>query len=439
MRIKIRTRHKSLLFYLLGLGVAGFMLALVGFGLTSIVILLGLVLLLLRYATKPLALFIARAGYSIRFKFEIAIAVISVLFLLVSLFSFGAMDFMHEELHDIQELGITQPFAVLQAVDDLENTQHSLLFELTPILSVASVLLAAVLGAAMAWSVIDPVGRMGQAMRRIASGDFSEPVSVVNRDELGELADRINDTAQDLGTLQEASLAEERTRALREQISRVTMAQEEERRRISRELHDGLGPSLAAIGNRLRVYQSKIRTDPEGTEQGMIEITASLKGHVQEIRELIYDLRPMGLDQYGLLAALSQHSERFMQDTGIETSFATSGDVVLDPLAEVTVFRIVQECLSNVQKHASASRVEVIFQGKDTGLEVCVKDNGLGFNRNDTVTRTPGGVGLLSMHERADLVGGTLTVQSSPGGGCQVVLQIPPREVEVGADSSLAG
>ena len=439
MRIRIRTRHKSLLFYLLGLGVAWFMLALVGFGLTSIVILLGLVLLLIRYATTPLSLFIARARYSIRLKFEIAIAVISTLFLFVSLFSFGAMDFMHAELHDIQELGITQPFAVLRAVDDLEDTQHSLLFKLTPILSMVSVLLAAVLGAAMAWSIIDPVGRMGQAMRRLASGDFSEPVSVENRDELGDLADRINDTAQDLATLQEASLAEERTRALKEQITRVTLAQEEERRRISRELHDELGPSLAAIGNRLRVYQSKIRTDPEGTEQGLTEITTSLKGHVREIRELIYDLRPMGLDQFGLLAALSQHIERFMQDTGIETSFTTSGDVVLDPLAEVTVFRIVQECLSNVQKHAHTSRVEVILQDKDTGLEVCVKDNGLGFNRNEMATRTPGGVGLLSMHERADLVSATLTVQSSPGSGCQVVLHIPPREVEVGADSNLAG
>ena len=148
--IKIRTRHKSLPFYLLGLGVAGFMLALAGFGLTSIVILLGLVFLLFRYATTPLSLFIARARYSIRLKFEIAIADISALFLFVSLFSFGAMDFMHKELHDIQELGTTQPFAVLRAGDDLENTHHSLLFKLTPILSVLSVLLAAVLGAAMA-------------------------------------------------------------------------------------------------------------------------------------------------------------------------------------------------------------------------------------------------------------------------------------------------
>ena len=92
-------------------------------------------------------------------------------------------------------------------------------------------------------------------MDRIASGDFSQPVKVENRDELGDLAGRLNDTAQDLARLQEATLAEERARALRERIIHVTTTQEEERRRISRDLHDGLGPSLASIGNRLRACQ----------------------------------------------------------------------------------------------------------------------------------------------------------------------------------------
>ena len=271
-------------------------------------------------------------------------------------------------------------------------------------------------------------------MRRIASGDFSQPVVVENGDELGELADRINDTARDLGKLQQASLAEERARGLREQINRVTVAQEEERRRISRELHDGLGPSLAAIGNKLRVYSSMIRTDPDGTEQGLGEVTASLKGHVREIRELIYDLRPVGLDQLGLVTALRQYTERFMKDTGIETSFANSGDRIFDPLTEVTIFRVVQECLNNVQKHAKAARVEIGFQTDEAGVEVWVKDDGLGFDPSRAAAGVPAGVGLLSMNERADLVGGTLTIQSRPGSGCQISLHIPSSEVEVGAN-----
>ena len=136
----------------------------------------------------------------------------------------------------------------------------------------------------MGWSVIDPVRRMEQAMGRIASGDFSQPVQVENADEIGELSSRINQTAEDLSRLQEATLAEERARGLRERIIQVTTAQEEERRRISRDLHDGLGPSLAAVGNRLRACQYMVRTDPQGAERELEEIAKGIKGHVQEVR-----------------------------------------------------------------------------------------------------------------------------------------------------------
>ena len=117
-----------------------------------------------------------------------------------------------------------------------------------------------------------------------------------------------------------------------------------------------------------------------------------------------------------------------------------SGDVALDPLAEVTMFRVIQECLSNVQKHANASQVEVKLQGTKTGTEVRVRDNGQGFDPDDGVAGAIGeGVGLLSMRERAELAGGRLSVESSPGNGCQVILYVPSKEVEVGAHTNPAG
>jgi signal transduction histidine kinase len=117
-----------------------------------------------------------------------------------------------------------------------------------------------------------------------------------------------------------------------------------------------------------------------------------------------------------------------------------SGDIAVDPLAEVTVFRVVQECLSNVQKHANANRVEVRLQARKNGLEVSVQDNGQGFDPHKIVSGSNGeGVGLLSMRERAELVRGRLSVLSSPGNGCQVVLYVPSREAEVGAHSHLIG
>jgi len=429
------TQEQERLF--LALAAAGFMLLLSGFGPAFIIVLLGLTYLLLRFATEPLSRFIARLGYGIRWKFETALSAIAGLFLIVSLIGLGAMDSMHTELHAIQNLGPDRQLEILAAVNELEDTRHTLLSTLTPALSFGGVLISAALGAAMARSVIDPVDRMAQAMRRIATGNFSEPVHVENRDELGELASSVNQTAGELARLQEATLTEERARALQERITQVTLAQEEERRRISRELHDGLGPSLAAIGNRLSACQYMVSSDPEQAKRELGEVTKTLKGHIQEIRELAHDLRPLALDQLGLIGALSQHVERFGQETGIAASFSTSGKVALNPLVEVTIFLVIQECLSNIQKHANATQVEVRLQGMDAGVEVKVQDNGRGFDPYKASPTTTGrGVGLLGMQERAELLGGSLSVQSSVGSGCLVTLFVPSKEVEVGADTN---
>ena len=259
-------------------------------------------------------------------------------------------------------------------------------FTLMPVFSVLGVIVAATLGAAMAWSVIDPVRRMEGAMKRIASGDFAEPVEVVNRDELGGLALQINQTAVELARLQEETVADERSQALKERIAHVVMTQEEERRRISRELHDGLGPSLAAIGNRLRVCRSMVRTDPDDAESGLDEIAHGLTAHIQEIRTLIHDLRPVNLDQLGLVEALNQHVERFCRETGTSASFNASDNIDLNPLAEVTVFRLIQECLGNIQKHAEATQVDVRLQTTSHGLEVTVGDDGRGFDPTEVAS-----------------------------------------------------
>ena len=208
-----------------------------------------------------------------------------------------------------------------------------------------------------------------------------------------------------------------------------------ERRRISRELHDGIGPSLAAIRNRLRACGNLVRSDSGGAEKELKEIADGLTGHIKEIRELAHNLRPLALDQLGLLEALRQHVDRFGQETGMSVSFTTSGDLALNPLAEVTVLRIVQESLGNIQKHADATQVEVDLKVKDSRLEASITDNGRGFNPGETaLTATEVGLGLVSMRERAELLGGSLLVESSPGKGCRVRLQLPLEEAGVGTN-----
>ena len=411
-----------------GLVLACLLLLIFDKGLLLLLVVAGLVFLLFRTRV------FARINYSVHVKFMAVIAAMALLFLYVTLSNFGAMNNMHDQVHVLRDMETFQPSVVRSALNGLEAVPHRR--SLSPHFGLSLLVVAVGLGAAMAWSVTEPVGRVREGMQRIASGDFSQPVEVANKEELGELAGHINATAMELQRLQETTLAEERERALRDRVTQVTLAQEEERRRISRELHDGLGPSLAAMGNRLRASKTMLRSDPDAAEKELEEIAGAVKGYIQEIRELIYELRPLALDQLGLVGALDQYVERFAHETGIEAGFSASGDIDINPLADVTVLRVVQECLSNVQTHAGAGRVEVSLAAGATELEIKVEDDGQGFDPEMTGPDARGrGVGLLSMSERAELLGGSLSIDSGPGRGCRVVLSVPMREVNVGPNN----
>ena len=370
----------------------------------------------------------------------------------VSLVGFATSQLMHGDIHAIQELQDTAPLpeisrlirnaegpqskileemrdrneVVPAALDRLEESHHSILTWTLWIL-LGGGLIAVGLGVALSSSLIRPLERMREATRRIARGDYSQPVVVSNRDEVGELAQSLNSAAQDLSRLQEALLVEERARSLQDRMAQASLAQEEERRRISRELHDGLGPSLADLGNRLSVCRQLVRVDAQEAESLLDEATSLLRSHIEEIRELINELRPLTLDQLGLAEALRQYIQRYGEESGIPASFTVSGSLPSDPLTEVTIYRVVQESLTNVRRHAQATAVQVTLRGSDNIVEVMVSDDGQGFHPDKAVTSTVKGVGLNSMRERAELAGGSFTVQSTPGQGCETVLRIPVR------------
>ena len=152
-----------------------------------------------------------------------------------------------------------------------------------------------------------------------------------------------------------------------------------------------------------------------------------MREHIEQIRDLINELRPLALDQLGLVGALRQYIERFGEESGIDASLTVSGPFPTDPLTEVTIYRVVQESLTNVRRHSQATTVQVDLLGSDGNSEVRVSDDGQGFSPEKEVTSTVKGIGLTSMRERAELVGGTFTVQSNPGKGCQTVLRIPAK------------
>jgi len=410
-------------------------LALGGVGLAPVFLLVvGAVLFgAYRVSTGPLAWLIARWPASIRWKIVMALAAIGGLVLFSTIVNIEAMDYMHQELHEILDSESSRPGGVLAAVDALEETQHGPLFGLTPLIAMAGLVAALALGIAIARSVIDALDTIESGMRRIARGNFSEPVVVSNRDEFGRLAAHINDAADQLKLAEEATRASERDRALRERIVEITRAQEEERRRISRELHDDLGPSLAALANRIRTARQQVRTAPAQVEDDLGEIAGDLSGYIRDIRKLMYELRPLALDQVGLVGALRQHVERFGNEEGVRVSFSTSTDVQLHPFTEMTVFRVVQEALSNVQRHSGAGRAAVQLSQAGSELEATVEDDGRGFDVEAVLAgRASQGLGLLTIQERAELVGGIITIVSKPGAGCRVTLRVPLEEAGVG-------
>ena len=396
---------------------------------------IGAALLALRFSSRPLSRFVARLRLSIRWKLLAVIVLMALPFLVVSLINFAAMEYMHDAIHRIQALRGSDPRLAQEALNALGQAPHSLLFSSSLYVGSVVALIVLGLGIATGLSLTEPVRQVARAMRRVAAGDFSQRVQVANRDELGDLVSGINNAIGDLARLQEATVAAERARALRERIVQVTMAQEEERRRISRELHDGLGPSLAALANRLRASQRLIQIDPERVERELEDASLSLRDHVQEIRELAYNLRPVALDQLGLVGALQQQVERLTQESHVQASLQTRGNVTLAPLVEVTAFRVAQECLNNIRKHAAATEVEVhLTCTPNLGLQLTVADNGRGFDIGAMSSPSSKvGLGLLNMRERAELLGGQLSIETSSGKGCRITLSIPPGEVPVGA------
>ena len=196
-------------------------------------------------------------------------------------------------------------------------------------------------------------------------------------------------------------------------------AQEEERRRLARDLHDEVNQALTAILLRLEALAQE--TPPEQREE-LTELKRLVNQALDELLNLARQLRPTALDDHGLVAALETQMKRFSSRTGIEARIDTEGEP--DALADVVqtaIYRVAQEALTNVTRHAGATVVELGVETDDEGVELRVSDDGRGF---DPAVRGTG-LGLVGMAERARLVGGDLDVRSAPGGGTTITLRVP--------------
>ncbi|HEV7645062.1 MAG TPA: triple tyrosine motif-containing protein [Pyrinomonadaceae bacterium] len=215
--------------------------------------------------------------------------------------------------------------------------------------------------------------------------------------------------------------------AQHEEFSRQLIASQElERGRIAAEMHDGLGQSLAIIKNRAMISLSKPYDQHETLEQ-LKEIAEASTEAIDEVHEIIYDLRPIHLDRLGLTGAIEDMAERIAEINDLKLSKDVADiDNVFSKQSENSVYRIVQESLNNVVKHSKATAIELTVKQERAGVRIVVKDNGEGFEPDQVKgSRRKGGFGLIGMSERAKLLGGQTIIESAKGAGTKVSIILP--------------
>jgi signal transduction histidine kinase len=223
--------------------------------------------------------------------------------------------------------------------------------------------------------------------------------------------------------VRERRAAEEQTKAV---FRRLVTVQEEERRRIARDIHDQLGQSMTALRITLESLRSKAATQPALAEQSA-RAERLAEELDQNIDSLTWELRPASLDHFGLPAALARLVEGWSEKFRIPAEYATArmDGLRLDHEVETNLYHVAQEALHNIYKHADASHVAVMLEQRDGRVLLVIEDNGRGFNSAIVSGGSDPGLGLVSIRERALLVGGELEIESAPGQGTTVFIRVP--------------
>jgi len=266
---------------------------------------------------------------------------------------------------------------------------------------------------------IRPIESLVSATRSLTRGERGIRVDSQSRDEFDDLAIAFNEMAQQLDSQFDSIRAAEAR--LRELARQLRDSQEEERKRVAREVHDVLGGNLTAIA--LSVARlGRDRSRPEDREQILASLNGLVNDTIRSTRQLAGSLRPAVLDRFGFMEALRALADNFSERSGIECEcdLRVSANPQLSESAAINSIRIVEEALTNVTKHAGATRVRIGVSGNETRPVITVADDGRGFDPDSP--RAGQGLGLLSMSERAMDIGASLDIRSAKGQGTTVTL-----------------
>lgn len=264
-----------------------------------------------------------------------------------------------------------------------------------------------------------PILELVDATRMVSRGDYSRRIHPWAKDELGTLAQAFNQMSQDLTQIQD--LRQEREGLQRQLLEKVISTQEEERRRIARELHDSTSQSLTSVLVGLRMLEANCTEIDQHQVSDLRDVAART---LEEVHDLAMQLRPRALDDLGLSAALERLAFEWQARNKVPVDLAiTLGDTRLPEGVETALYRIIQETLTNVIRHARAKSVSILVERRDGSAIAVVEDDGQGFDIGATTGEYH--LGLLGMRERAELLGGHLTIESNQGQGTSVYVEIP--------------
>ena len=286
--------------------------------------------------------------------------------------------------------------------------------------------------------VLRRLSGLAMAMDDVGLGGFQGDLPERPDDEIGRLSAAFNRMADQVEKRDRENSAlskvlKERAEERGQLLERLITAQEEERKRVARELHDELGQTLSSTALSVEIAQRAVESDPNRVTQHLEQAHDLIADATDRMYDLILGLRPSVLDDLGLLPALRSHMERTLQPEGISVEIDGSGlSERLPPHLETALFRIFQEAISNIIRHAHANHVTLRIATKDELLEASIIDDGVGFEseaiQSDGVERR--GLGILGMRERATLVGGEIDIDSGPGRGTRLRVIIPLRDMK---------
>ncbi|GAB4442225.1 MAG: hypothetical protein Kow0031_24290 [Anaerolineae bacterium] len=283
------------------------------------------------------------------------------------------------------------------------------------------VLAAAVATAMAIWlarSLTAPIRSLREGVEKYGRGELTAPVDVNSNDEIGELAHTFNQMATDLNRVQNQR---------QKLIERLINVQEEERRMVAYDIHDGLIQRLVGARMHLSNFVAQhTHKEDEPAEQALERGIVHLSASIVEGRRLIEGLRPSLLDDLGLVPALKELAEQEAAEMNAGLDFsATLTSERLPPTTEITAYRIVQEALNNSRKHSQSTRLRVAMAQQDGWLEITVQDWGVGFDTSCLLEASHRCFGLSGMQERANLVGGEISIKSAPNSGTVVKSRLP--------------